>query len=128
MITVEVAIGIHRVLIKKYGGLPGIRDHAALDSAIARPYQTFDGNELYKSSPQKAAAIIESIVRNHPFLDGNKRTGYVLMRLILMKDGRDIDSSEEDKYELVIKIASGQIDYKGIKAWIEDKMIMINKK
>jgi death-on-curing protein len=80
MITVEVVLGIHRVLIKKYGGHPGVRDQTLLKSAIARPYHTFDGKDLYHTSLEKAAAIIESILINHPFMDGNKRTGYVLMR------------------------------------------------
>lgn len=77
MITLEIVIGIHAVLIKRYGGSPGIRDEGALQSAVSRTFQTFDGEELYNTTVEKAAALIESLVKNHPFIDGNKRTGYV---------------------------------------------------
>ncbi|WP_309920708.1 type II toxin-antitoxin system death-on-curing family toxin [Arcicella sp. BE51] len=60
----------------------------------------------------------ESIVKNHPFVDGNKRTGYVLMRLILMQFGKDIKATQDDKYDFVISVAQGQINYEEIVAWI----------
>ena len=80
MITLEIVIGIHAVLIKRYGGSLGIRDEGALQSAVSRPYQTFDGKELYKTTVEKAAALIESLVKNHPFIDGNKRIGHAAMK------------------------------------------------
>ena len=89
MITLEDVLKIHTILVEKFGGLQGIRDKEILDSAINRPYQTFDSKDLYPSPVDKAAAIIESVVKNHPFSDGNKRTGYVLMRLILLENGLD---------------------------------------
>ena len=61
---------LHRILIDKFGGSHGIRDKAALESAISRPFQTFDGNDLYPSVFEKAASLIESILVNHPFIDG----------------------------------------------------------
>lgn len=63
---------------------------------------------------------MESIVKNHPFVDGNKRTGYVLGRLLLMNSGMDIHASEDEKYELVIKISEGRIDYDEIKGWLNE--------
>jgi len=70
MIPVKEVELLHRILIDKFGGSPGIRDNAALESAIARPLQTFDGNDLYPSVLEKAASLIESILVNHPFIDG----------------------------------------------------------
>ena len=61
-----------------------------MESALARPFQTFDENELYTTPIHKAAALIESILINYPFVDGNKRTGYVLMRIYLIGNGLDI--------------------------------------
>ena len=78
MISIAEVEKIHDILIEKFGGLKGIRDHGILDSAINRPYQTFDGKDLYPDPVDKAAAIFESIISNHPFVDGNKRTAYVL--------------------------------------------------
>ena len=84
-----------------------------------RPYQTFDGQELYPSPVDKAAAIIESIVKNHPFVDGNKRTGYVLARLLLMNEQRDIHAHQEDKYQFVISISTGELNFDQIKEWLD---------
>jgi death on curing protein len=87
MITVKEAIKIQGILIDEFGGTHGVRDMGALESAINRPYATFNSVELYPNPVEKAIAIIESIIVNHPFIDGNKRAGYVLMRLFLLKQG-----------------------------------------
>jgi death-on-curing protein len=125
MITFELVVGIHQILIKKYGGPSGIRDEAALHSAVNRPYQTFDGEELYETSVEKAAALIESLIKNHPFIDGNKRTGYVTMRILLKKNQKDVKATEEEKYEFVIRIAAGESEFEEIKQWIEEKLIEV---
>lgn len=93
MMSLEEVLRIHEVLIHEFGGSLGIRDLGALESAIFRPHATFGGIDLYDTPAKKAAAILESIVKNHPFIDGNKRTGYVLMRLLIMDNGLDIDAS-----------------------------------
>ena len=69
MIAVYEVIYIHDVLIQRFGGAAGTRDMGLLESALARPFQTFDGNELYPEVVQKAAAIIEILLINHPFVD-----------------------------------------------------------
>ena len=119
MISVQDAERIHKILIDTFGGAHGIRDLSALESALKRPFQTFDDKELYPTAIEKAAALAESIVNNHPFIDGNKRTGYVLMRIFLLKNGRDIDATQQDKYEFVISIASGKIRFEEIVKWLE---------
>ena len=68
---------------------------------------------------EKAAAILESIVKNHPFVDGNKRTGYVLARLMLMNGDVDIVSEPEEKYQFAIGISTGKLDFDQIKAWLQ---------
>ena len=83
MISLSQAEQIHNILIQQFGGSRGIRDLGALESALSRPFQSFENRDLYESKIDKAAALIESIITNHPFVDGNKRTGYVLMRLFL---------------------------------------------
>jgi death-on-curing protein len=118
MISVENAIKIQHLLIDKFGGTSGVRDKNLLESALARPYQTFDKKELYKSPVEKASALIESIITNHPFIDGNKRFGYMAMRLLLLESGLDIKSTEDNKYEFVISIAKGELKFEGICAWI----------
>lgn len=119
MINFEQVEEIHSLLIEQFGGSHGIRDNGLVMSALARPYQTFDGKELNPTVIQKAAAIIESILTNHPFVDGNKRTGYVLMRLLLMEYGADISASQEEKYDFVIRIASAKYNFNDIVYWLE---------
>jgi len=123
MITVEEAIRIHGILIDRFGGINGLRDRNLLESALSRPFQTFDKKDLYSSPVDKAAALIESIVINHPLLDGNKRFGYVAMRLILLESGLDIDAPEEDKYLFVIGIAKGELKFNEICNWIKKNLI-----
>lgn len=100
MISIKEVEIIHNILIDKFGGAKGIRDFGLLESALARPYATFDGTDLYPSSIEKAAAIMESIVINHPFIDGNKRTAYTFMRLILLEYKLDIVASQEENTNL----------------------------
>lgn len=123
MISVEKAKTIHSILIEKFGGIDGIRNHDLLESSLQRPFQTFDSIELYPEPFQKAAALIQSLLINHPFLDGNKRFGYVAMRLILMKFGYDISANEDEKYTLVIKIAEGKLTVDENSVWIESHLI-----
>jgi len=118
MIPIKEVELLHRILIDKFGGSHGIRDNKALASALARPFQTFDGKDLYGSVLEKASSLIESILINHPFIDGNKRTGYTLLRLFLIQNSMDIKASLDNKYEFVIDIASGALKYEGIVAWL----------
>ena len=118
MISQKEALEIHQILIERFGGLDGVRDKELLNSALNRPYQTFDGKDLYPNVIDKAAAILESIVKNHPFSDGNKRTGYVLARLLMMNSKHDIYASQDEKYQLVISISKGEVDFEYIKNWI----------
>ena len=120
MIPIQETVYIHNLLIKTFGGSSGVRDFQALESALSRPFQTFDNVELYPSIIEKAASLLESLLANHPFVDGNKRTGYVLMRLFLKKNGMDIVADEETKYQFVIDVASGVKRYDDILIWLED--------
>jgi death-on-curing protein len=122
MIDTQDVIHVHEILIDKFGGSKGIRDLGLLESALSRPFQTFDQKELYSTPIEKAAALIESILINHPFIDGNKRIGYVLMRLLLIDYGLDLSANEDDKYDFVIKIAEGSYKYSQILDWIKEKI------
>ena len=126
MIPTKEVEQLHRILIDKFGGSHGVRDKSALESAIARPFQTFDGKDLYPSILEKAASLIESILINHPFIDGNKRTGYTALRLFLIQNGLDISASQDNKYEFVINIASGTLKYEGIVSWLKSNTLNLN--
>jgi len=122
MILLEEVLVYHTALIKKYGGSDGIRDDGLLLSALARPFMTFD---LYPTPTGKAAAIFESMVINHPFLDGNKRIAFFLLRLILLDHDMDVAAGEDEKYDFTIAASMGKLDFDKIKAWIDSKLISI---
>lgn len=118
MISLKEVEHIHEILINTFGGVHGIRDMESLKSAIERPFQTFDSKDLYPSIIEKAASLIESILVNHPFVDGNKRTGYTLLRIFLLINNLDISATQDNKYEFVINIASGVLKFDGIVSWL----------
>lgn len=111
---------MHRLLIDSFGGAHGIREKSALISALARPFQTFDGQELYPSIVEKAASLLESILINHPFIDGNKRLGYFLLRNYLIGHKIDIVATQDEKYEFIINVASGHLKFDGIVTWLKE--------
>jgi len=121
MIRLNDVLNIHDILIDKFGGTKGVRDQGALESALNRPYATFGELDLYPSQIEKAAAIFESVLINHPFLDGNKRTAYVLMKLILLEDGLDISADQDEKYQMVISASKGDIRFAEIVKWLQNR-------
>ncbi|MDQ3016321.1 MAG: type II toxin-antitoxin system death-on-curing family toxin [Bacteroidota bacterium] len=110
-------------MIEIFGGSKGIRNKDSLKSALIRPYQTFEQTVLYPKPEDKAAAILESIIMNHPFIDGNKRIGYVLMRITLLENEMDVDASLEEKFEFIMNIAKGEMNFEQIQNWIQSKLI-----
>jgi death-on-curing protein len=118
MINIEIVKYFHTILIEQFGGTSGIRDMNALKAAIQRPFSTFDGNDLYPAIEDKAAALVESLVKNHAFIDGNKRIGYVVLRFFLMENGYDLTASQTDKYNFIIEISKGILDFQEIREWI----------
>ena len=121
MFDISDVLLIHERLIQQFGGTPGLRDNELLESAILRPLQTFDSAELYPSIEEKASAIIESIITNHPFIDGNKRTGYTLFRIFLLSKGKDIICSQDEKYDFVLSVAEGNLKYNEILNWTRER-------
>jgi len=115
---------IHNILIDRFGGVKGIRDEGALKSALARPYATFDQIDLYPDIIDKAAALFESLIINHPFVDGNKRISYVMMRLLLLEGNLDISTTQEAKYNFVISASKGEIRFDQIREWIMDNITL----
>ena len=123
MITVTEAEEIHKILIDSFGGSQGIRDLGSLESALARPFQSFGNEELYPSPILKAAALLESILINHPFIDGNKRTAYTLVRLFLNSNSLDFSATQDEKYDFIISTASGKKDFDSIAEWLTNHTV-----
>lgn len=118
MISKKLAIELNQIISESSGGSSGLRDESLLLSALNRPFQTFDGKDLYPSIVDKSAAIFESIIINHPFIDGNKRVAYAFMRILLSEEGFSINASEDEKYNFVIEASKGNLSFDSIKEWI----------
>ncbi len=112
-------IEIHHDQIKRYGGRPGILDVGILKSTVAMPSSTFDGKYLHTSIYEIAAAYLFYIVRDHPFVDGNKRVGAVASIIFLMLNGVDFQADEDDLEETVLGTAEGKIDKAAIARFFE---------
>lgn len=92
-------------------GVPKVRDLGLLDSAAHRPRSSLMGRDAYESVHEKAAVLLESVVRNHPMIDGNKRLGWMAVFVFYGLNGIDLDAPEDDAYDLVIALATGEIGY-----------------
>ena len=120
MIQLNDILELHEQSIKLYGGSMSIRDEGLLQSAIQRPFQTFGGEDLYPTVYEKAAALGESLIENHPFVDGNKRTGALAMFTFLMEYGIEINASNANFYHFVIAISTGEMKFEAIVEWLKE--------
>jgi len=112
-------IALHERVMAQSGGAVGLRDLGALESAVAQPRMTFGGSELYPTLVEKAAALGFSLIANHPFVDGNKRTGHAAMRLLLLAAGYRIASDVDAQEAIILAVAAGQLDRAGFTAWLQ---------
>lgn len=119
----EQVLSLHSELITEFGGVDGIRDEAMLDSALNTPFQTFEGVDLYPGVIEKAARIGYGLVKNHPFVDGNKRIGTHIMLVFLSLNNILLEYEDDDLIDVVLSIASGDMDDAKLREWIEDHIV-----
>jgi len=108
-LDLDQVMRLHRGLIERYGGIDGTRDIGMLQSAIAMPQMAFGGRYLHKDEFEMAAAYLYHIVQNHPFLDGNKRTGTAAAIVFLSVNDIEMDNDEDGVVRLTLSVAAGQI-------------------
>lgn len=111
---------LHSALIREFGGIDGIRDEGLLESALAAPFQTFGGELVYPSLQAKAAQLGFGLIRNHPFVDGNKRIGAHTMLVFLAVNGIELRYEQQELIDIILSVAAGQIDRQGLLQWILD--------
>lgn len=119
-LSVEQVLTVHKIMIEKTGGSGGVRDEALLESALNSPFQTFDGKDVYPSLLHKAAALCRGIISNHPFVDGNKRTGVHAMLIFLEINGVRLKYTQNDLVELGLGAAAGKFDSGDIADWLSE--------
>lgn len=109
---------LHQALIEESGGIDGIRDDGLLDSALNAPFQSFSGQFLYPSLQKQGARLGFGIIRNHPFLDGNKRTGAHVMLIFLAMNGIELEYTQQELVDIILSVASGEADYHDLLYWV----------
>lgn len=116
-LTLIEVLELHRKILEQSGGALGIRDMGSLESAIAQPRMTFGGEYPYPSLLEKAAALGFSIIMNHPFVDGNKRTGHAATETFLVLNRLEINASVDEQERVVLEIATGELGREAFVKW-----------
>ncbi len=109
---------IHHNMIEETGGSDGIRDAGLLSSSAEAPFQTFDGTDLYPTIFQKAARLAYSLINNHPFIDGNKRTGLHAMLVFLTLNGIELSYTQNELIDIGLALASGKMTFEELTVWL----------
>lgn len=108
-LTLDEVLALHEDQIRRYGGSPGLRDMALLSSAVAMPRATFDGALLHESLFEMSAAYLYHLAKNHPFVDGNKRTALAAALAFLWLNDHELEAGEDELTELVLGVAEGSV-------------------
>ena len=103
----------------------GLLDLGALDSAVAQPHMTFEAHELYPTLPEKAAALGFSLIQDHPFVDGNKRTGHAAMETFLVLNGHEIKATVDEQQTVLLRVAAGEMKREAFLEWLREHIIAL---
>jgi death-on-curing protein len=122
-LSLAAVLYIHEQLIKSFGGSAGIRDEGGLTSALARPRSTFGGQPLYPTLTEKAAALLESLCLNHPFVDGNKRVAYSVAGMFLELNGWRLQAPVDEATSFMLDVAAGKRSKEEIRIWLEQHCV-----
>jgi death-on-curing protein len=120
-LSAEQVLFVHARVISATGGSHGVRDLAMLESAVGRPRATFEGRELYPDIFSKAAALMDSLINNHPFVDGNKRTGVACAGLFLQLNGLELNADNAEVESFALLVGTSHPDIERIAKWLKKK-------
>lgn len=123
VLTKEQIMMLHSQLIVETGGSDGLRDEGLLESALNAPFQTFGNVEAFPSIQQKAARLGMGLIMNHAFIDGNKRIGAHAMLVFLAINGIELDYTQVDLSETILRVASGELEFDDLLNWIIDHQV-----
>lgn len=122
-LSIEQVLAIHDQMVKRFGGSFGIRDLGLIDSAVARPQASFGGQDLYTNIFDKAAALLQSLLKNHPFVDGNKRTALTSAGLFLKINGWELVNAHKAEVEFAIKVDNSNLSLEQISKWLKEHSV-----
>jgi death-on-curing protein len=114
---------VHRQVMAQSGGTEGLMQLPALESALAQPQMTFGGEELYPTLVDKAAVLGYALIKNHPFLDGNKRTGHAAMEVFLVLNGYEIRATVDEQEHVMLQVAASEIDRGEFTTWLRTHVV-----
>ena len=117
-LTKQQVLLLHQQLLDQFGGTAGIRDEGLLDSALSTPFQTFGGQPLYPSVQAKAAQLGFGLIRNHSFVDGNKRIDTHVMLVFLMLNGIELEYTQQELIKIIFSVASSEATSADLLQWI----------
>jgi death-on-curing protein len=120
-LALEQVLELHRFEIRRFGGSAGLRDRGSLEAALARPQMTFAGEDLYPDVESKAASLMHSLVMNHPFVDGNKRTGAAVAELFLNLNGVELETDDDDLVAITLAVARGEVSAEALAIWLRQR-------
>ena len=120
--TKERVLTLYKIMVDKIGGAFGIKDNAMLESALEAPYQTFGGEELFPTLIEKGARLGYGLVSNHPFIDGNKRIGLLVMLTFFEVHDIKLDFTNKEIEHIIMKIADGSYKYEDLLDIIKRKL------
>lgn len=109
---------MHEQLLAQTGGMPGVRDEGLLQSALEAPFQSFGGDDIYPSIQQKAARLGYGLIKNHPFLDGNKRIGTHVMLVFLCLNGIELDYTQKELENIILSVAASEAGSDDLLHWL----------
>lgn len=122
-LTLNEVLEVHRQVMAQSGGTEGLMHLPALESALAQPQMTFDSADLYPTLVDKAAALGYTLIRNHPFLDGNKRTGHAAMEVFLVLNGYEIRAPVDEQERVILQVAASEIEREEFTAWLRTHIV-----
>ena len=118
-LSVSRVLFIHDQMVKRFGGSHGVRDIGLIESAVARPQATFDGEELYPALFEKAASLLQSLLKNHPFVDGNKRTALTSAGIFLKLNNYVLANSHDEEVEFAVAVDNKHLSIEEISDWLK---------
>jgi death-on-curing protein len=122
-LTTSEILELHRLVIERTSGSPGVRDMNLLESAVAQPAMTFGGEELYPTLSDKGAALAFSVIMNHPFVDGNKRVGHAAMETFLVLNGHEIKAPRDEQEQIILQVAEGKVSREDLTDWLRTHVV-----
>jgi death-on-curing protein len=121
-LSIDQVLEIHAYQIRRFGGSPGLGDRGALEAAVGRPQMTFGGEDLYPEIAAKAAALMYSLVMNHPFVDGNKRVGAHAALLFIRANEMEPEITPAELTEATLALARGDLSAEALTIWLRQRV------